>query len=188
MANTRSKIDKYNLGGLVARLCDQGYTNTQIHEAVQSHLKQGQSVSLRSVDTYVAKLPASKVAIVHNPDVSQEVKTQVSTFAEQFTKLNRITNDWLEEAEKARMVGINDHGTVDLGPDWNARTKVAKELREQLKLMGDTMERIYNAEQVKLFQESVLESISEVAPEVAQTIRDKLRQKTEIRRAALLGV
>jgi hypothetical protein len=188
MANTRSKIDKHNLGGLVARLRDQGRTNAEIHEALTTHLAGKDTISLRSVDTYVRTLPATTVAVIHDPDTTIEVREQVSGFADQFAKLNRITNDWLDEAEKARMFGVNDHGTVDLGPDWNARTKVAKELREQLKLMGDTMERIYNAEQVKLFQDSVLETISEVSPEVAQAIRNKLRSKTEIRKAALLGV
>lgn len=188
MANTRSKIDKYNLGGLVARLRDQGRTTEQIHEAVLSHLTGKDTIGKRALETYLAKLPATTVAVIHDPDTTEVVREQVSAFADQFAKLNTLTNTWLDEAGKARITAFNDHGTVDLGPDWNARAKIAKELREQLKLMGDTMERIYNAEQVKLFQDSVLESISEASPEVAQAIRTKLREKTEVRKAALLGV
>ena len=183
-----SKIAKHNLGGLVARLRDQGRTNEQILQAVNTHLAGADVVSMASLNRFIASLPEKAVAVVHDPDTTKVVQAQVSSFAEQFEKLNRITHAWLDEAEHARQQGMTDHGPVDLGPDWNARTKVARELREQIKLMGETMERIYNAEQVKLFQESVLEAVSEASPEVAQSIREKLRARTEIRRAALLGV
>lgn len=188
MANTRSKIDKFNLGALVARLRDQGYTNAQIHEALQSHLKQGQTLTLRTVDAYVAKLPAKTIAVIHDPDTTREVTKQVESFGDQFADLNRIVRDWLNDVKDARVKIVTDHGVQDGGPDWNSRVKVAKELREQIKLIADVMERIYNAEQIKLFQESVLEAVGEASPEVAQAIRDKLRERTEIRRAALLGV
>lgn len=183
-----SKIAKHNLGGLVARLRDQGRTSEQILEAVNTHLAGKDEVSMASLNRFIATLPEKAVAVVHDPETTAVVKTQVATFAEQFEKLNRITQGWLDEAENARTLVVTDHGTQDAGPDWNARTKVAKELREQIKLMGDTMERIYNAEQVRLFQEAVLDAIGEVSPEVAQAIREKLREKTEFRRAALLGV
>jgi hypothetical protein len=72
--------------------------------------------------------------------------------------------------------------------DWQARTTVASQLRETIKLAADLLGRIHDAEQVQLFQQVVMEAVEEADPVTAQRIRDSMRKRQSIRRAALLGV
>lgn len=188
MANA-NKIVKHNLGGVVARLREQGKTVDQILEAINARLNGKDTISSATLRRFIDKLPEAQVVAVHMPEVAQEMGRQVRSFSDQFTNLNEIVEGWLEDVKNSKLTTVTEHGeVVDLGPDWNSRVKVARELREQIKLIADVMERVYNAEQIKLFQESVLEVISEASPEVASAIRDKLKERTDIRRAALLGV
>jgi hypothetical protein len=183
-----TKIEKHGLAFAAIALRNEGLEVKEVLARLNAKLNGKDTIGKATLERFFTNLPAASAPVVHNPQVGEIVQAQVMSFGEQFEKLNRMTVEWLDEAETSRLTGVNDHGTVDLGPDWNARTKVAKELREQIKLMADTLERIYNAEQVKLFQESVLEAIGEASPEVAQAVRDRLRERTEIRKAALLGI
>lgn len=74
-----------------------------------------------------------------------------------------------------------------LVPDWQARTSVSREMREHLKAYADLMARIFDAQQVQAFQQSVVEAIEEASPEVAHLVLAKLQSKQSIQRAALLG-
>lgn len=72
-------------------------------------------------------------------------------------------------------------------PDWQARVKVAGELRKLLEVYADVMGRIHDAQQVADFQSSVHDAIAEASPEVAQAVVAKMRAKRDARKAALLG-
>jgi hypothetical protein len=72
--------------------------------------------------------------------------------------------------------------------DWHARKVAASELRGLLKMFGDLMQRVHDAEQVQAFQEAMMESIREASPEVAAAVIANLRKRQTVRRAAILGI
>jgi hypothetical protein len=71
--------------------------------------------------------------------------------------------------------------------DWHARKVASSELRGLLKMFGDLMQRVHDAEQVQAFQEAMMESIREASPEVAAAVIANLRKRQTVRRAAILG-
>jgi hypothetical protein len=74
-----------------------------------------------------------------------------------------------------------------LVPDWMARTRVAKELRQMLELYANVMGRIYDAQQVQDFQRAVLAAIEAADPHVARQVVEHLHKLQDARKAALFG-
>ena len=97
---------------------------------------------------------------------------------------------WAVEAEEAVIVlATNSEGEPTVTtPDWRARTSVVQQLLNSTKLFADLLERIYATDQVRQFQESVLECVEEADPATAIKLRDKLAAKRSVRQAALLGI
>lgn len=145
-------------------------------------------ISKSTLERFFSTLPRAVVVQAHKPEVAESVARHAIDFAGQLSQVNEKVVQWLDEAEHANKWGVDSNGNaVELGPDFQSRVMVARELRGQLTLYADMLEKVFNAEQIKLFQEAVLEAIAEADPEVARKVRDKLRERTEMRRAALFG-
>lgn len=71
--------------------------------------------------------------------------------------------------------------------DWHARKAMASEMRRLLATYTDLMQRVHDAEEVKAFQESLVDAIREASPDVAAAVIAKLRERQSIRKAAILG-
>jgi hypothetical protein len=59
--------------------------------------------------------------------------------------------------------------------------KAAGELRGQAQLLATLLEKVHSAEQVKVFQETVLAAVQEAAPDVRAAIGDELRRRLAAR-------
>lgn len=148
----------------------------------------GESITKRSIERYLQRLDKASVAPAHQPQIAQANAMVGIAFMQRVERLDELLGKWLDEAEDAQVPIVNAEGeVVEHIPDWNARTRTAREMREHLKAYADLMQRVHDASQVKAFQESVLEAIQEASPEVAQVVLEKMRGKQDVRRAALLG-
>ena len=192
-----SKIIRYGLErDLIRMRVEQGLEMDEIVRRLNDKLRKDgvdDTIHVSSVKRYLTyKLPAAMTVAAHEPRAAERGLELAMSFGEQFQMLNQKLLDWIEEAESTNITKVvkdkdGKESTVDLGPDWSARLGAARELREHLKLYADLAERIYNAAQVKAFQEAVMETIESVDPAVARQIERKLQAKQSHRIRALLG-
>lgn len=142
----------------------------------------------KSLARYFASLDEASVPAAHQPQAAEENVALQLQFGKQFVDLNSTILEWLEEAKTARkLVAVAGVGIEDVGPDWDARTKTAKALQQNLDAYGDLLERIYNAEQIKMFREEVLRAIREESPDCARRIQARMQERQSVRIAALTG-
>lgn len=188
------KIIALGLEDLVVDARGRGRSLSQIADELNAELAaRGDTtatVSKESVKRYLATLDRATVPAAHTPQAAQANALVSIEFGRRLQTLDRLVASWLDEAhtaEKTVQIGYGDTSTFETVPDWQARTSVAREMRELLKVYADLMQRIHDAEQVRAFQESVVEAISEASPEVAAAVLSKLRGRQSIQRAALLG-
>lgn len=188
------KIIALGLEDLVVQARGRGRSLQQITDELNAELaERGDTtarVSKKSVERYLATLDQATVPAAHTPQAAEANAVVAIAFGQRLTRLDQLLAQWLDEAQEATktvQVGYGDTATFDVVPDWQARTSVAKEMRELLKVYADLMGRIHDAQQVKAFQESVVEAIKEASPEVATAVLTKLRSRQSIQRAAMLG-
>jgi predicted transcriptional regulator len=86
---------------------------------------------------------------------------------EQLTKINIKANELLDEVEQDPQLTI----------------KIMAEIRGQLKLQLEIFETLYSLQAVQEFQDTVLEAISEAAPEVRNEIISKLNGRRSLRQS-----
>jgi hypothetical protein len=149
-----------------------------------------QTVSKSTLKRYLARLAPGTVAAAHEPTAARANAHVAIAFAERLNRLDQLLGMWLEEAVDAQQpvtVGSGDSATVEMVPDWRARGIMAREMRGLLGTYTDLMQRVHDAEEVKAFQESVLDAIREADPNVAAAVIAKLRERQSIRKAAILG-
>lgn len=196
MASPNRVID-LGLEQLAVKLRAEGLTQAKILAGLNEELGRRRQVNptadqrdlgLKSLVRYFATLDAATLPAAHQPQAVAENAALQIRFGQQFADLNETIGVWLEEAKGARkLVAVAGVGVEDVGPDWDARTKVAKALQQNLDSYGDLLERIYNAEQIKMFREEVLRAIREESPECARRIQARMQERQSIRVAALTG-
>lgn len=149
------------------------------------------TVSKSTVKRYLASLDRATVPVAHQPQVAQENARVAIAFAERLNRLDQLLGRWLDEAqdaEKIVVVGSGETAYEVRSPDWHARTGIAREMRGLLATYTDLMQRVHDAEEVKAFQESVVDAIREASPEVAAAVLAKLRERQSVVKASLLGM
>ena len=129
---------------------------------------------------WTAALDKASVPHIHAPQrAAQNAAAGVDITGRIKRTLDQL-DEWLPRAEAE----VTEAG----GQNWTAMLRIIREAREQTKLYADLLERVYDIEQVQAFQEHVLAAVQEADPETAERIRESLRRRHDIRRAALLGV
>lgn len=174
---------------LVLKMRQKGKTGAEILIALNAEqakrIAKGEKVGAAKISKsalmrYIATLPAATAAVVHDPKGGGVILKQSINVMQRIADTVARIDDLMPEA-LAELDPFTQHR------NWAAITALMKESRQQSEFYANVLEKVYNAEQIKLFQESVLEAIQEASPEVARIVRDKMREKTSIRRAALLG-
>lgn len=155
----------------------------------------GETVSERTVDRYWTILDRTTIAPAHQPQNAEQNAALAINVGGDLQQLATVVRGWFAEAEQARRVVVRpiteenpNPEPVDLGPDWQVRLSTAREFRETLKFAADVLERIYNAEQIQVFQAAVMECVAAADPMVASEIRRRLGERQEMVRAQLLGI
>jgi hypothetical protein len=159
----------------------------------------GETVSERTVDRYWTILDRTTIAPAHQPQNAEQNAALAINVGGDLQRLAATLRAWFEEAQEARVYQFlypeaeKDEPApeplrIDLGPDWKVRLDTSREFRETLKFAADVLERIYNAEQIQVFQATVMECVAAADPVVASEIRRRLGERQEIVRAQLLGV
>lgn len=188
------KVVKYELEDLVLGLRRQGRNREQIAEACNQALDDrdiDDDLHPSAIDRYIASLDRESVPEVHRPQAAAKVARVLRVdVIDRMNSLDELLAGWLDEAksaEKTVQVGYGETATYETVPDWHARAAMSREMREHVRAVGELLERVYNAEQVQAFQESVTEAIREASPETAQAVLAKLRDRQSLRARALLG-
>lgn len=172
-----------------------GKTQPEILEDVNMELvvrhdrKKGKppSVSRAALERYLASLPEGTVAALHGANIAEANAALALDFSKRFTERMETIARWLEQADTAERTMEANGETVKLGADWHARKAMMSEERRWMQLYVDIMERLYNAQQVRDFQESVMEVLREAEPKLAQAVAAKLQAKQIGRASAILG-
>lgn len=146
-------------------------------------------LTARSIERYFATLDEATVPVAHQPQAAEENLRLGMNVAGDVADLTDKLRQWLEQAEAATVIVYDSEGQpYSEQPDWRARTSVAKEFRETLKFTADVLERIYNQERIRVFQQTVVEVVNEEEPDVARRIKTRFQSNAEIMRARLLGL
>lgn len=145
----------------------------------------------RTIVRFMVKIPST--ALAHRADIAEKgVVRTVNVMDKTVTMIERLEG-WVVEAERQGM-GLDADGNpltdedgepITPEPNWYARLGTTRELRNQLQFYADIMERLWNAEQIQQFQETVMSVIADVDPEVAAEIRKRLQEREAIRRSIL---
>lgn len=173
-----SKIVKYGLEELVIDMRNGIGARGAIVDACNDVLRERNvtdRISLGSVRRYLRSLDEEIVAVAHQPRHTERAVGLTLDFAGQFNDLNAKLRRWVEEADTRP------------DPNWAERIAMARELRAHLELFVDVMEKLYNAEQARLFQQTVLAVIEEASPEMASDITRRLIESQGLRVRAILG-
>jgi hypothetical protein len=147
-----------------------------------------EGLSRTAVERYWASLDEESLPPAHRPQVAEQNAALAVNVAGDLQVLAATVKEWFEEAKTARKYLPTDDGLMDVGADWQARTGASREFREALRFAADVMERVYNIENIRVFQETVLEAVGEASPEVQREIKRRFEGKREIVRAKLLGL
>lgn len=178
----RERAKHHSMEKIVATL------NRQLDKRRSAGEKVGGPIPVNTLGRYLRSLDAASAPALHTVEVVQANTRLSINFGDQFLELNATMNVWLEEAKTARkMVAVAGVGVEDAGPDWDARVKTATALQRNLDSYADLLERIFDADQVRMFREEVLTAISEESPECARRIQARLQARQSVRIAALTG-
>jgi hypothetical protein len=154
-----------------------------------------ETISQKAVERYFARRDRASIAPPHQPQNAEQNAALAINVGADLQQLATVVSGWFAEAEQARRTVLPDATDenqspepIDLGPDWQVRLSAAREFRETLKFAADVLERIYNAEQIQVFQAAVMKCVAAADPVVASEIRRRLSERQEMVRAHLLGV
>lgn len=195
-AGQRHKIVQHGLEKHVLKLRGSGKTLPEIRDELNERIRakgNADRLTTRAIERYLATLDEGSVPIAHQPQVAEENVRLGMNVAGDVADLTDKLRAWLIEAEEGKtpVYGKDDLGDaviVEWLPDWRARTSVAREFRETLKFTAEILERIYNQERIRVFQQTVLEVINEADPETARLVKSRFQSNAEIMRARLLGL
>lgn len=181
------KLEKQALG-----LRNAGKTLDEAADALNATLSRregGETVTAKAVQRYWASLDQESIVPAHRPQVAARNADMGMNLGGDIHDLHDKLKAWLEQAEDAKSYVYDKDGVlVGEDIDWRARTSVAREFRETLKFTAEMLERIYNVEQIKVFQQTVLETIAEASPELQGEIKRRFEVNQQIVRAKLLGL
>lgn len=157
-----------------------------INEDIARRIEEGEripggEVSRSAYQRYIATLRKDVMARVHEPKMAREVSEKSLDVITRVRKTIDHLDELMEDA-------LAEQDVFSGGRNWTAIIGVIQEARRQSTLYVDVMEKVYNAQQIATFQEVVMDAIREVDPEVARAIQRKLREKLDMRKAALLGL
>lgn len=190
----QTKVVKHELEQLVLDARRNGRSTRQIQEACNTNLKRRgvkDTLTVKAVERYLATLDRASVAPAHHPQVARENARLAVDVAGRLNLLDDVIGGWLDEARDAKkptVCGTGDSAYIEWTPDWQARTSVARELRETAKTVVDLLERVHNVARIEAFQDAVTQVIREADPEVAKKLVEALRSHHGARQAALLGL
>jgi hypothetical protein len=149
----------------------------------------GDQVARSVVERYWASLDKESIAPAHRPQVAEENARVGVTIGSDLQSLRDEIAQWMQEASNAKsFVYGKDGAVVAEDINWSARTSVAREFRETLKFTADVFERIYNMENIRIFQQTVLETIAEASPELQREVKRRFEANQQIVRAQMLGM
>lgn len=189
------KVVKLQVDDVVREGLADGKTYAEVLDDVNGELavrhggKRGRppTVSLSALERYIGSLGEGAAPALHSREVAEANARIVLDFEARFQKRMATLDTWLEEVETAgRSMQVNG-ATVDLGPDYSARKAMMSEERRWMELFVDLMERLYNAQQVQQFQDSVMEVLRDADPKLAQEVAARMQAKVTTRAAAILG-
>jgi hypothetical protein len=187
-----SKIVQLKLEKQALALRNAGRTADEARDALNATLrrrKSGETVTRKTLERYWALLDNASIVPAHQPQVAQRNADVSMNLGGDIQSLHDKLERWLDEAEEAKNYVYDQDGMV-IGEDidWRARTSVAREFRETLKFTAEMLERIYSIEQIKVFQQTVLETIGDASPELQAEVKRRFQAKQQIVRAKLLGL
>jgi hypothetical protein len=186
----QSKIVKYELEKLVIDGRRRGRSHAQIAVACNTRLAGTDSITTKAIERYLARLDRETVPAAHQPQVAGENARLAVDVAARLNLLDGKLTAWLDEAETAvihRWVGGGETGEVVESIDWQARTSVARELRQATEAVVNLLERVHNAERIEAFQVAVVQAIRDADPDTARRVVVTMERHEALRAAALLG-
>lgn len=165
------------------------------------------SVSEAAVKRYLATLDEHTIPALHAPQAAEQNAVIAVDVVARINRLDELLQKWIEQAENAgrskwgvmwdqvqqKVIAADEAGDA-IEPveifevDWQARSHMATVMLKHLAQFTDLMERLFDAEQVKAFQQEVMTAIEEADPATARKIVERLQSRQSAVRARLLGV
>jgi DNA-binding transcriptional regulator GbsR (MarR family) len=133
-------------------------------------------VSKGSVSKRLKELRVGITKDVALRSASQIVDRQINAM-DQLNRINSLIHKELNYIEE----NIETAKGEERRELQDQRLKHVAEVRKQLHLLLDIAQALYNAEEVKAFQETVLEEIGRASPEIQERIIEGLQQRRAIR-------
>jgi predicted DNA-binding protein (UPF0251 family) len=146
----------------------------------------------------------TKALAISEKKIKQVVNQKINAM-EQLQKINRVSNKMLDELTgdnktidrmvKAADLILNYEGDtskqkekikaiiLQVNNDKNTALKACAEIRNQLKLQLDIFQTLYDLQAAEEFQNTVVEAIGEVSPDVRDRIIQELNEKRAVRSA-----
>jgi hypothetical protein len=169
-----------------------GKTLDELRDRLNALLKKRgsrEAVTVRAIERYWATLDRASVVPAHQPQLAERNADVGMKLGREIQQLHHKLHRWLDEAEDAKSATYDSDGSViSEDVDWRARTSVAREFRETLRFTAEMLERIYNVEQIRVFQQTVLETIGDVSPEMQRDVKRRFEANQQVVRAKLLGL
>jgi predicted transcriptional regulator len=118
-----------------------------------------------------------KIGVARNQDIvlesAQKINVRKLNAMAQLERINSAIQKQLDEIQK-ELKSATGPGKADLR---DAQIKATAEIRKQLSLLLDISRTLYDVEQVKAFQEIVLEELQNVEPEIRNRVLKRLRER-----------
>lgn len=146
----------------------------------------------------------TKALAISEKKIKQVVNQKINAM-EQLQKINRVSNKMLDELTgdnktidrmvKAADLILNYEGDtskqkekikaiiLQVNNDKNTALKACAEIRNQLKLQLDIFQTLYDLQAAEEFQNTVVEAIGEVSPDVRDRIIQRINEKRAVRSA-----
>lgn len=150
------------------KLVREGNSVSQIAKRMKVS-KGGVSKALKRLNVAVT----SQAALREAPRIVQKNLDAMS----QLININRLINEELNHIEES----LKTASAEDRKQLQDQKLKHVAEIRKQLSLLLDIAQTLYNAEEVRVFQETVLEALGSVSPELRHKVMHELQQRRAIR-------
>lgn len=164
------KIAKYGLEVEATELRGQGKSLDEIASILSAKLPPGETLSRMAVARFFDSTPKAVRQVVRaTRRRCAEVVSAQMRWIDRFQKIHQRTWDIL-----AKLEGENRPHLVH---------RYIAEVRKQLTLEADIIRMLADAQEIKLFQETVLEVVGEVAPDAREEILRRLERRRALRSA-----